>query len=163
MINEYCHLKLCDFSLAKKVSDLSNQAFKNSAEERTSAATHASSKNKAGTPFYMAPELFQDNGVYSYYSDFWSLGCILMEMATGKPAFYSNSLKELISKITSDEIRPVEGFTVEFNDLLMKLLHKDPIYRINWEELKKHPWWTSPCTLKPVVTVQDKQLQTAQY
>jgi serine/threonine-protein kinase ULK4 len=58
MLNEFCHLKLCDFSLAKKVTDLSNISFKNSAEERTSSATHASSKNKAGTPFYMAPELF---------------------------------------------------------------------------------------------------------
>jgi serine/threonine-protein kinase ULK4 len=122
MVNEYCHLKLCDFSLAKKVTDLSNISFKNSAEERTSSATHASSKNKAGTPFYMAPELFQDNGVYSYYSDFWSLGCMLMEMATGKPPFYSSSLKELISKIMTEEIKPVDGFTVEFNDLLMKLL-----------------------------------------
>jgi len=58
MIDEYCHLKLCDFSFAKKVTDLSNISFKNSAEERTSSATNASSKNKAGTPFYMAPELF---------------------------------------------------------------------------------------------------------
>jgi serine/threonine-protein kinase ULK4 len=161
MINEYCHLKLCDFSLAKKVSDLSN--YNNTAEERTSAATHASSKNKAGTPFYMAPELFQDNGVYSYYSDFWSLGCILMEMASGKPPFYSNSLKDLIQKITTEEIRPIEGFTVEFNDLLMKLLQKDPIYRINWDELKKHPFWSSPCNLKPATSVQDKQLQFAKY
>jgi len=44
--------------LAKKVTDLSNIGFKNSAEERTSSHTNASSKNKAGTPFYMAPELF---------------------------------------------------------------------------------------------------------
>lgn len=44
----------------------------------------------------MAPELFQDTGVYSYYSDFWSLGCIMIEMATGKPPFYTNSLQELI-------------------------------------------------------------------
>jgi len=40
----------------------------------------------------MAPELFQDEGVYSYQSDFWSMGCIMMEMATGKPPFYTNSL-----------------------------------------------------------------------
>lgn len=45
-----------------------------------------------------------------------------MEMATGKPPFYSSSLKELISKIITDEIKPVDGFTVEFNDLLMKML-----------------------------------------
>lgn len=57
MINEYYNLKLCDFSLAKKVTDLSSTRG-DTAEERTSPHTNASSKNKAGTPYYMAPELF---------------------------------------------------------------------------------------------------------
>ena len=40
----------------------------------------------------MAPELFTDNGVFSFSSDIWGLGCILYEMATGKQAFPSNKL-----------------------------------------------------------------------
>lgn len=47
----------------------------------------------------MAPELFQDNGVYSYQSDFWSLGCILIELATGKPPFFSATFKEMVQQI----------------------------------------------------------------
>ena len=35
LMNEYCKLKLCDFGLAKKVTELSNIGIKNSAEERT--------------------------------------------------------------------------------------------------------------------------------
>jgi len=58
LLNEYCNLKLCDFTLAKKVVDLSAQVRGDSAEERTSSHTTESSKNKAGTPYYMAPELF---------------------------------------------------------------------------------------------------------
>lgn len=92
----------------------------------------------------MAPELFQDNGVYSYFSDFWSLGCILIEMATGKPPFYSNSLKELISQIIVEEVPVVSHFSDNFNDFVQKMLQKDPIDRINWEEIKKHPWWSTP-------------------
>ena len=30
---------------------------------------------KRGTPCYMAPELFTDDGVYSSASDLWALGC----------------------------------------------------------------------------------------
>ena len=33
------------------------------------------------------------------------------------------------------------GFTPEFNDFVSKLLQKDPVYRMNWDELKSHPWW----------------------
>ena len=148
LLNEYCNLKLCDFGLSKKVTDLSNIGIQTSAEERASSHSHAnsSSKNKAGTPYYMAPELFQDNGVYSYFSDFWSLGCIMIEMATGKPPFYTNSLKELIQKIVVQDVPVVEGYSQEFNDIVQKMLQKDPIYRINWDEIKKHPWWTSPCS-----------------
>ena len=46
---------------------------------------------KRGTPYYMAPELFEDDGVYSFASDLWSLGIILYEMAAGKPPFFSQS------------------------------------------------------------------------
>ena len=55
----------------------------------------------------MAPELFQDNGVHSFYSDFWALGCVLFELAAGKPPFYSNSLKDLISMIVEGDAVPI--------------------------------------------------------
>jgi serine/threonine protein kinase len=92
----------------------------------------------------MAPELFQDSGVYSYYSDFWSLGCIMIEMATGKPPFYTNSLQELIQQIVVQEVPVVPKFSDEFNDIIKKMLQKDPVNRINWDEIKRHPWWTTP-------------------
>lgn len=51
-MNEYNTLKLCDFGLSKKLSDLEK-------ENQDQAA-------KSGTPYYMAPELFADDGVYSF-------------------------------------------------------------------------------------------------
>ena len=107
----------------------------------------------------MAPELFQDNGVYSYYSDFWSLGCMMLEMATGKPPFYTSSLKELIQKIIVDEVKPVDGYSVEFNDLIKKMLQKDPIYRVNWDEIKTHPWWDAT----PPSSGTDKKAKNIKY
>lgn len=85
LMNEYNTLKLCDFGLSKKLSDLTKQT---EGDE---------SKPKSGTPYYMAPELFSDDGVYSFYSDMWALGCVLYELATGKPPFAATGLKDLIT------------------------------------------------------------------
>ena len=38
---------------------------------------------------------------------------------------------------------PVPAFGSEFNDLIQKLLLKDPLQRITWAEIYAHPWWES--------------------
>ena len=83
----------------------------------------------------MAPELFTDNGVFSFSSDIWGLGCILYEMATGKQAFPSNKLQTLINEVNTLTPARVPTFSDSFHDLLYKLLEKDPIKRISWEQL----------------------------
>ena len=91
----------------------------------------------------MAPELFHDQGVHSFASDFWSLGCLLFELATGRPPFHSNSLKELITQIVESDISPlpVEGASPEFNELLSRMLERDPVKRAGWEEVSGHRYW----------------------
>ena len=124
ILNEYSKLKLSDFGLARKVE-----------------AASVDPTQQSGTPSYMAPELFQKQGAYSYASDLWSLGCILFEMATGKPPFSSNSLKDLISQIIDGPTPKIDNFSLEFNNLIAGLLEKDPIKRISWEALRVHPCW----------------------
>ena len=43
---------------------------------------------------------------------------------------------------------PVSGFSVLFNDLLTRLLEKDPVKRISWEHLRKHPFWTKEINVR---------------
>jgi serine/threonine-protein kinase ULK4 len=83
LINEFSNLKLGDFGLSKKIQDLMQSNIGDDGQGK---------KSSSGTPYYMAPELFQDDGVLSFYSDFWSLGCIMYELAVGKPPFCASSL-----------------------------------------------------------------------
>lgn len=126
LFTEYGLLKLADFGLATRLVDL--------VQEKDVAG-------KKGTPCYMAPELFQEDGVHSYYSDFWSLGCLLYELLSGNPPYMSNSFQELVEKILNDPFLPLPDISAEFNALLKDLLQKDCSKRISWEELVKSPLW----------------------
>ena len=62
-------------------------------------------------------------------------------MATGKPPYAATGLKDLIAEIAEKDVPEVEGFSPLFNDLIKRLLEKDPAKRIYWEHLRKHPFW----------------------
>ena len=123
LFNEYGVLKLCDFGLAKLIIDSQSE------------------ENKKGTPYYMAPELFEEGGVYSFYSDLWSFGCVLYELAVGTPPFISSTFKDLKEQIISADTPVIPTASAAFNDLISGLLQKDPSKRIGWEELLWHEFW----------------------
>jgi serine/threonine-protein kinase ULK4 len=59
LLNEYSTLKLCDFGLSRKLVDLDSKEAKIDEDGEET-------KSKSGTPYYMAPELFTDEGVHSF-------------------------------------------------------------------------------------------------
>ncbi|KAF6176628.1 hypothetical protein GIB67_034490 [Kingdonia uniflora] len=141
LLDENGRTKLCDFGLARRLSDISKTP--------SSQLPQA----KRGTPCYMAPELFQDGGVHSYASDFWALGCVLYECYTGRPPFVGKEFTQLVKSILSDPIPPLSGNpSLTFIHLINSLLIKDPAERIQWSELCQHSFWRTkftPVSLPP--------------
>ena len=56
----------------------------------------------------MAPELFEEGGSHSFASDLYAFGCVLYELAAGKPPFVSASLAELMEMILTEDPPPIE-------------------------------------------------------
>ena len=57
--------------------------------------------------------------------------------------FYQNSLQKVLKTIMEEPVQELPNFSDDFNDLIRRLLEKDPVRRITWHELKAHPFWYS--------------------
>jgi serine/threonine protein kinase len=49
--------------------------------------------------------------------------------------------------IQTEEVPKIAELSDDFNNLLQKLLAKDPLERPCWQELKDHSWWASEIPL----------------
>ncbi|KAI8615765.1 kinase-like domain-containing protein, partial [Chytriomyces sp. MP71] len=95
-----------------------------------------------GTPIYMAPELIQEKP-YSHLVDIWALGIILFELFTGLPPFYTTNIFKLIEMILNSQVQYPPEISEVFTSLLVSLLQKEPESRINWPNLREHPFLQS--------------------
>ena len=131
IIDEFGNVKICDFKKALNVNEMTMNDIR---------------KNKtAMTPCYTAPELFSDNGIYSFKTDLWALGCIMYEMALGQVPFFEERVNKLIMKIINDEVnfnkKQFSQYSMEFMEVIKKLLEKDPTQRPTWGEIENYPFW----------------------
>ncbi|KAF7655842.1 hypothetical protein LDENG_00049560 [Lucifuga dentata] len=115
-------VKLCDFGFARAMS--------------VSTLVLTSIK---GTPLYMSPELVEEKP-YDHTADLWSLGCILYELHTGAPPFYTNSFFQLVQLIVRDPIKWPDTMSETCTSFLKGLLTKDPQKRLSWPDLLYHPF-----------------------
>ncbi|PHT99400.1 hypothetical protein BC332_31595 [Capsicum chinense] len=95
-----------------------------------------------GTPMFMAPEVAR-GGEQGRPGDIWSLGCTIIEMATGRSAWTNatNAASLLYQIAFSGESPEIPKFlSLEARDFLSKCLRRDPKERWTAKQLLKHPF-----------------------
>jgi len=116
LVNSNCHVRLCDFGLARTFEPSSAHPARLAA-----GRTHSNDQDRGppltdyvATRWYRAPELLLGAQAYSEGVDMWSVGCILGEMVSGKPILKGRStmnqlerIVELTGKPTEEDVRSI--------------------------------------------------------
>jgi len=159
LLNSDCHVKLCDFGLARSVA------------ETDDADQNVVMTDYVATRWYRAPEILLGSTKYTKGVDMWSIGCILAELLLGKPVFPGESTMNQLEKIvevcgnpTEEDKKSVaskfvdsmmgsvttssikgfsqfENFDEDAKDLLKKLLVFNPTRRLSAEESLSHKYF----------------------
>ena len=126
------NIKLADFGCAKRVKDL-----------KSGGGLANTWQSVGGTPLWMAPEVLRNERL-DVSADIWSLGCSVIEMATGRPpwaAQVSNPMAAVLRIAHGDGIPQLPThFSKEGLDFLTRCLERDPKNRRNTQELLCHPF-----------------------
>ena len=105
-----------------------------------------------GTAQWMAPEVIR-NRCHGRYSDIWSVGCTVIEMALGCPPWseYENQYAVLF-KIAKDSWPPPypENLSSKAIDFLNQCFQVDPKMRPNAQKLLQHPFITGEDLIIPI-------------
>ena len=112
-----------DFGIAKAIS----------ASREAPGSTLTQIGTSLGTPAYMAPEQAAGDPAVDYRADLYSLGALAYELLTGRPPFHDRSPQRLLAAHLTETPRPAYELRSDvppaLNDLIMKLLEKDPADR----------------------------------
>ncbi|XP_018443611.1 mitogen-activated protein kinase homolog MMK1-like [Raphanus sativus] len=152
LVSVACDLKICDFGLARVASE-----------------THAMTEYVT-TRWYRAPELLLNSSAYTTAIDMWSVGCIFVELITGRTLFPGRDrvhqfhlILELIGSPTEYDTGSLnnsakqylrqlpwfdrQSFYLKFPnvphsaiDLIEKMLKFDPRQRISVDDALAHPF-----------------------
>ncbi len=98
-----------------------------------------------GTPDYLAPEVVQSLG-YGKAVDWYAIGILIYEMLIGSPPFYNENHRILYENIVHKRAYFPSGFDWVAQDLIERLLEKDPQKRLGAlangaADVRAHPWF----------------------
>ena len=136
-------VKLCDYGISK----IGNFTHLN---------THT------GTTYYMAPEIMEltEENNYNYKCDLWSLGIIIYELFFKEKPYKGiteHAILEEIKRFGKKKLRETGNFFLD--DLIKKLLEKDPKERITWDEYFNHSFFNEISIIYTKEYKNDKEIK----
>lgn len=104
----------------------------------------ADAKEVAGTPCYMAPEMFGalEGTKLSERTDVYLLGAILHEVLTGRPPHQGNSFKDILASVLISSPSYPEGVPAELAAIARRAMERRPADRFaSAEEFRQRVEW----------------------
>lgn len=143
--NDPYTLKLIDFGLSRtfdnRDDDVLQQKNVNDNMIQGKRHTRAVLLTKAGTPFYIAPEVLTGN--YNEKCDVWSAGVILYILFCGYPPFYGETNREILDEVKKGKL---DFSSLEWSDKSKQAINIINKMVVNHEsrmfadEVLKHEW-----------------------
>ncbi|XAR71706.1 Mitogen-activated protein kinase kinase kinase [Bertholletia excelsa] len=129
-------VKLADFGMAKNITGQScPSSFK-------------------GSPYWMAPEVINNSSGCNLAVDIWSLGCTVLEMATGKPPWSQYEWVAAMFKIRNSKDLPAipDNLSNDGKDFVRQCLQRNPSNRPTAAQLLEHPFVNGAAPLEKPIT-----------
>ncbi|KAG5563273.1 hypothetical protein RHGRI_005879 [Rhododendron griersonianum] len=135
LVDPIGRVKLADFGMAKHVTG------------------HSCPLSFKGSPYWMAPEVIKHANGCNLAVDVWSLGCTILEMATGKPPWNQYEGVTMFKIGNSKELPSIpEHLSDEARDFVRQCLQRNPLHRPTAARLLEHPFVKNAATLeRPVL------------
>ncbi|KAI3939880.1 hypothetical protein MKW98_029656 [Papaver atlanticum] len=126
-------IKLCDFGASASLFDAGSRLH--------------GRKTFTGTPFWMAPEVMEQEKGYDFKADIWSFGITALELAHGHAPYSKFPPMKIIMKTIRDAPPSLDHserdkkFSKSFRKLIESCLQKKAHDRPSAQELLKHPFF----------------------
>ncbi|CAD8100790.1 unnamed protein product [Paramecium sonneborni] len=126
-------IKVIDFGLST--------LFEDTVGQKASGSQKVTMKTKAGTPYYISPEVLK--GSYDESCDIWSAGVILYILLSGVPPFYGDSDPEILDAVQKGEytfeIPELKQVSDSAKDLISHMI-TTPDKRYKASQVIQHKW-----------------------
>ena len=130
LVDSNGNCKLTDFGASTQLASMMT----------VSGAGDEGAHSLKGTPYWMAPEVIKETG-HGRQADIWSIGCTVIEMATGKPPWsqFKTQVSALYHIAASTETPELPaGLSTEALDFLRLCLQRNPASRPSASRLLQH-------------------------